>query len=254
MAALGEIRGHGVIEIGPGQGVLTRLLIEAGARVVAVEIDPALADQVEDELGDERGFTLIRGDALTVSWPALVESALESAQGPVRLCANLPYESGTHILLDWLEVSAADERIPEAVVMLQAEVGDRLVARPRTKAYGSLAALAQSSHEVRGVIDVAPGAFRPPPKVWSRVLRLQRLATPLFPPAARARHGSFIHDAFAHRRKQLASDLAGRDSLSREDWQALLAGLGHPATARAEELSPRELVTLSELARRAAKG
>ena len=224
VTALGELAGHGVIEIGPGQGALTRKLLGAGARIVAVEIDPALADQLDDELGDESAFTLVRGDALAVSWPSLIEQAATDA-GPVRLCANLPYESGTHILLDWLEVSAAEPRMTEAVVMLQAEVGDRLVAHPRTKAYGSLAALAQSTHEIRSLMDVAPGSFRPPPKVWSRVIRLRRLASPLFAPCDRARHAKFIHDAFAHRRKQLASDLAGRDDHSREDWQRLLESL-----------------------------
>jgi 16S rRNA (adenine1518-N6/adenine1519-N6)-dimethyltransferase len=249
VAGLGEIDGTGVIEIGPGHGILTRMLLDRGARVVAVEIDPVLADALVESMGEVPGFALLQADALEVRWSDLSEAALAGAAAPVRLCASLPYESGTRILLDWLEASAADPRMPEAVVMLQAEVGERLVARPRTKAFGSLGAIAQSTHAIRSHLDVSPGSFRPQPKIWSKVLRLTRLESPLFAPEDRKRHATFIQAAFAHRRKQLASDLAGQDGLTREQWQELIVALGHPATARAEELTPPELVALSQAAR-----
>ena len=249
VSALGEIGGKGVIEIGPGQGILTRILLERGARVVAVEIDPALADFLVADIGDLPGFALLRADALEVRWSDLVEAALAEAFAPVRLCASLPYDSGTRILLDWLEASAADPRMPEAVVMLQSEVGERLVAKPRTKPYGSLGVLAQATHAIRSVLEVSPGSFRPQPKIWSKVVKLTRLDAPLFVPADRQRHASFIQMAFAHRRKQLASDLAGQDGLTREQWQELLVSLGHSAKARAEELTPADLVALSRKGR-----
>lgn len=249
VAALGDVAGRGIVEIGPGHGILTRRLLDRGARVIAVEIDPALADSLARTLGESKAFALLKADALDVRWADLVEAALAGASAPVRLCASLPYESGTRILLDWLEASAADPRMPDAVVMLQAEVGERLVARPRTKAYGSLGAIAQATHAIRPVLVVSPGSFRPQPKIWSRILRLTRLDDPLFAPSDRQRHASFIQAAFAHRRKQLASDLAGQDGLARERWQELLVSIGHSARARAEELTPSDLVALSRAAR-----
>ena len=258
VAALGDVRASAVIEVGPGKGALTRPLLEACARVVAVEIDPALADDLELEMppgpASGRGeLALVRGDATRIPWRELL--ALASAGGiesSVPLAANLPYESGTAILLDWMAASAADTRLDRAVVMLQLEVAQRLVAKPRSEAYGSLGALAACTHRVKPLMKVGPGSFRPQPKVWSQVVALVARPDPLFSPEERTRHAPFIQAAFAHRRKQLAVAMNGRDGLDRDAWRDQLEAQGLPATSRAEEMSPEGLVALSRAASTAA--
>lgn len=242
--ALGPLADRAVIEIGPGHGALTTLLVERARRVVAVEIDPELAAGARAFLPPSRG-TVLECDATHADWPAWLATALEGGlEPPVAFASNLPYESGTAILQDWLEASAAEAALPFAVVMLQREVAERVTATANSRAHGFLSALAQSTHAVRGLFDVAPGSFRPVPKVWSRVVRLDRLATPLIAPPERAAWTAFLHDAFAHRRKQLAVSLAGRHGHSREGWRERLVALGHAETARAETLPVSDLVAL----------
>jgi 16S rRNA (adenine1518-N6/adenine1519-N6)-dimethyltransferase len=162
--------------------------------------------------------------------------------------ANLPYEAAAPILLRWLEASCAEPRLARAVVMVQLEMARRLAAGPGSKDYGSLGALAQCTHEVAKVVDAAPGSFRPPPKVRSRVVELRRLECPRLDLKSWKSGADFIHAAFAKRRKQLATGLAGRAGLSRADWQRLLAERGKAPTARAEEMEPAELLDLGRAA------
>ena len=267
VAAAGDLAGRGVVEVGPGHGVLTRLLAGRAARVIALEIDPALAAELSAELEPAiraHRVAIRLEDAVEADWIALGDDLRATPEAPAAFVANLPYESGTAILGRWLAASAADPRLDPAVVMLQREVAERIAAQPSTKAYGALSVLAQATHRVRTVLDVAPGSFRPMPKVFSRVLHLKRRADPLFEPPERAAVEAFVHAAFAQRRKQLAVVLGspgartpgaeGAPGLEgapgpeaapgREGWQRLLAESGHPPTARAEELTPAELVAL----------
>jgi 16S rRNA (adenine1518-N6/adenine1519-N6)-dimethyltransferase len=163
----------------------------------------------------------------------------------VKLVANLPYDVGTAMVIAWLRACASEPRLGEAIVMLQAEVGARLAARPGTKEYGALGALAQSTHSVERVADVSPSCFSPAPKVWSRVVRLSRRATPAFPLERWEPHAEFLHAAFAHRRKQLAVSLAGARGLGRDAWREALLAIGHREEARAEDLSPEDLAALA---------
>lgn len=249
--AAGDVRDHVVIEVGPGRGALTRHLLDRGARVIALEIDPILAEGLGEAIGaepDAPRLEILLEDAARADWAALLDRALNLAPPPVAFVANLPYESGTAILQRWLEVSAARPEFDRAIVMLQREVAERVAATPSTKAFGVLSILVQATHSVKTVLDVSPGSFRPVPKVWSRVIRLERRPDPLFTPHERARVVAFVHAALSQRRKQLAGTLAesaAAGGRSREEWQGLLAAHGHAATARAEELSPAEIIALS---------
>ena len=151
--------GDPVIEIGPGLGILTRALLRAGAQVTAIELDRDLAAFLREELPE---ITLIEGDAAKVDWPALVQPG-------TKVVANLPYNVGTTVVMQLLRTRGLFESV---TVMLQKEVVDRLMAEPGTRAYGALtvetAALARPVY----IMTIEPGAFHPPPKVRSSVLRL----------------------------------------------------------------------------------
>lgn len=234
----GDLSRSVVVEVGPGRGALTRLLATAASRVVALEIDPLLAAALREELG--AAVAVRDQDALAADWSALADEAARE----VVLVANLPYETGTPILSRWLEASARDPRLPRAVVMLQREVAQRVGAAEGSADYGVLGALARATHRVTKVMDVAPGSFRPAPKVWSRVIRLERRERPDFAPSERDAVTRLVHAAFAHRRKQVASALDGFMGRTREQWQSALRGVARE-DARAQDLSPADFAALA---------
>ena len=210
--------GH-VIEIGPGPGGLTRSLLKAGAgQVIAVEKDRrcvAALEELAEAFGDR--LTIIEADALDVNVPAL-------ATPPRRIVANLPYNVATPLLIGWLRQIDAFERL---ILMFQREVAERLVARPRSKAYGRLSVITQWLCETRVLFNVDKRAFTPPPKVVSAVVALTPRPEPLAPAAFDALE-HVTGAAFAQRRKMLRSSLKGLD--------VDLETLDIDPTARAEEL------------------
>jgi len=217
----GELRDADIIEIGPGPGGLTRALLAAGARVVAVERDErcvaALADLAAAYPGRLR---IVSGDALTLDFAAL-------APAPRRIVANLPYNIATPLLLGWLR--HIDE-YAGLTLMFQKEVAERLVAAPRSKSYGRLSIVTQWLTEPKAVFDIPPKAFVPAPKVTSTVVRF----TPRPAPLAAAEMSALERvtaAAFGQRRKMLRQSLK-----SLGDAEGLLAEAGIPGTARAEEL------------------
>jgi 16S rRNA (adenine1518-N6/adenine1519-N6)-dimethyltransferase len=218
--------------VGPGPGGLSRaLLLEGAARLVAIEVDPrAIAALRELQAASGGRLELIEGDALKIDPRGL-------GPPPRRIVANLPYNISTPLLIRWLH--EADE-IADMVLMFQKEVVDRLTARPRSKDYGRLSVLAQHVCEVRRLFDVPASAFVPPPKVTSTVVRLtprpkgQRLAD--LRPLER-----LTAAAFGQRRKMLRGALAGVF----EAPERVLEGSGLKGTARAEELTVAEFVTLA---------
>lgn len=236
------------LEIGPGRGVLTVRLVARFRRVLAVEIDADLADRLPGVVGRPERLVTWRRDAVELDWPSAVAACRQgAAPGAPATClvANLPYEVSAPLLLAYLRCSSRDRLLGRAVVMVQAEMADRLAAAPGSRAYGSLGAVASCTHAVEKVMDVGPGSFQPPPRVRSRVLALAPRSRPAFGPIEWDRHARFIHRAFAHRRKQLARSLAGTCGLSREEWRCRIEDLGRPGDVRAEALSPEELVALS---------
>lgn len=230
----GDIASGTTIEIGPGPGGLTFALLEAGARVVAVERDPrCVAALRELEAQWPERLTVIEADALTVA-------AHQIGAPPRRIVANLPYNVATPLLLAWLAEAQAFESL---TLMFQKEVADRLVARPGTKAYGRLSVAVQWRCSVQRLFDIDPRAFVPPPKIVSSVVRLAPHAAP-HPEADPAWMERVAASAFAQRRKMLRQSLK---SLG-DDAEALLTRAGIDPTRRAETLSIGEFAALARAA------
>jgi 16S rRNA (adenine1518-N6/adenine1519-N6)-dimethyltransferase len=223
------------VEIGPGPGGLTRaLLLEGAGHVVAVEKDARCRDALAELRSAAPGrLELVEADALGISAETLGDS-------PRRIVANLPYNVGTPLLLAWLAALTRDSAAFETiVVMLQKEVAERLVAAPRSKAYGRLAVVTQWLTAPRILFDVPASAFVPPPKVVSSVVRLDPRPAPRAPASLGALE-RVTQAAFGQRRKMLRQSLK-----SLGDAPRLLAATGLPETARAEELSVEDFCALA---------
>ena len=197
----GPLEGQTVLEIGPGPGGLTRALLDAGAaKVLAIERDSRFAAFLDDLAGQSAGrLVVIEADALEVD-----EAALLAERGLSRaiICANLPYNIGTALLIKWLKASSL-WRGPMCL-MFQKEVAQRICANPGSDAYGRLAVLAQSVCHARLEMSLPAGAFTPPPKVASAVVRLDPLAAPFDDLAALE---AVTGAAFGQRRKMLRQAL-----------------------------------------------
>jgi 16S rRNA (adenine1518-N6/adenine1519-N6)-dimethyltransferase len=187
-----------LVEIGPGRGALTELLVGKAASLDCIEIDRDLAAALTQRWGASRGFTLHTGDALEFDFAALAASRGRR----LRVIGNLPYNISTPLLF---HVAAAHEHVDDLHVMLQKEVIDRIAAAPGSGEYGRLTVMLAPWIEAKHLFDVGPGAFTPPPRVWSAVARLTVRRAPAFEvPAAFART---VSAAFSQRRKTLRNAL-----------------------------------------------
>ena len=224
--AAGDLTACDVLEVGPGPGGLTRGLLAEGARhVLAIEKDPRCLPALTEIATAYPGqLTIVAGDALEVD-------ALAHLTPPIRICANLPYNIGTELLVRWLTPPDWPPFWTSLTLMFQREVAERIVAAPGTKAYGRLAILAQWRCEARIVLDLPPQAFTPPPKVSSAVVHLTALPAPRHP-ADPATLGRVVAAAFNQRRKMLRAALRG---LSPEIERHLIAADIAP-TDRAEQI------------------
>jgi 16S rRNA (adenine1518-N6/adenine1519-N6)-dimethyltransferase len=233
--AAGSLDEGTTIEIGPGPGGLTRALLAEGAgRVVAIERDPrCLAALAELAALYPGRLELVEGDALALDPTALTEA-------PRRVVANLPYNIATALLLKWLGRIGNYQSL---TLMFQREVAERLVALPRSSAYGRLSVLVQWLCEAKILFDIPPSAFTPPPKIVSSVVRLVPRAT-LLAPADKATLERVTAAAFGQRRKMLRSSLKSLGL----PVEPLLAAAGVVGTARAEELSIGEFCALARAA------
>jgi len=163
--ALAPKAGETIVEIGPGTGALTSVLVERAGSVIAVEFDKKLAPLLHERFGGFGNFKLVMADALTVDLCAAILPARSA-----RLVANLPYNISTAILQ---RLISQRECLQDMVLMLQREVVERLLAPAGTTDRGFISVLVEAYCEAEKLFDVAPGAFRPPPKVWSSVMRLK---------------------------------------------------------------------------------
>lgn len=154
-----------IIEIGPGTGALTSVLVERAGRVIAVEFDNKLTPLLTERFAEFPNFNLVMGDALTTDFCTAILPARKA-----RLVANLPYNISTAILQ---KLISQRECLDEMVLMLQREVVERVLAPAGTTDRGFISVLVEAYCETEKLFDVAPGAFRPPPKVWSSVMRLK---------------------------------------------------------------------------------
>lgn len=236
--SLGIESGDVFLEIGPGRGALTRPLAERAARVIAVEIDRDLAAALPDRMPSN--VRVIQGDFLDVDLPRLFEA--ESA--PVRVAGNLPYNVSSPILFKLLEAANDGRRLRDATLMLQKEVADRLVAGPGTGEYGALAIQVALTASVERVLSLPPGAFRPPPKVRSAVVRLT-----FHPPSVdvgdRAVFERLVRGMFLQRRKTIGNALKPVTYSLGTSSNELLARAGIDPGRRPETLSLDDLARLS---------
>ena len=240
--AAGPLAGVTVVEIGPGPGGLTRaLLAEGAARVIAIERDerclPALAEIAARYPGQ---LEIVSGDALVVDAGALVAGA-----APARVCANLPYNVATPLLVGWLLSDPWPPWFDRLTLMFQREVAERIVAGPEDRAnYGRLGVLAGWRARTRILFDVPPSAFTPPPKVTSSVVELVPRVDPA--PCDPATLGAVTRAAFGQRRKMLRQSLKGLSHGGRAvDPLALLGAAGIEPTKRAEEVDVDGFVRLA---------
>jgi 16S rRNA (adenine1518-N6/adenine1519-N6)-dimethyltransferase len=223
-----------VLEIGGGLGVLSMRLAARVAHVHVVEVDRTLEPQLRLALEPFANTRLWIADALELDL-----AALEPA--PTKVVANLPYGIAATVLLRTIEEL---ESVTSWVVMVQREVGERLAAAPGTPAYGAPSVLAQLTCEVKVLRPISRSVFRPAPNVDSVLVGLTRHSVARWDRSV----ARLVHDAFAHRRKTLATSLAlapGAPDGVRERVRAALLELGHPADERAERLSPEEFTALA---------
>jgi 16S rRNA (adenine1518-N6/adenine1519-N6)-dimethyltransferase len=243
VASAAIVAGETVVEIGPGDGALTRPLLEvARGHLIAIEIDPLRASALEEELGRAAGLTILRGDVLARPIAGWVEQAGLSL--PAAVVANLPYNVATPILSRAIEERSAVSRI---VATVQREVARRFVAAPGSDDYGYLSVRAALFSRGEILFDIPPGSFRPRPKVVSSVLRL----IPREPPVTGSeldRVLSIASAAFQMRRKSLPNALAGIGT--RQGWAEALDRCGLSARSRAEELGASDFVRLASEERR----
>jgi 16S rRNA (adenine1518-N6/adenine1519-N6)-dimethyltransferase len=225
-----------VFEVGPGPGGLTRAILSLNAKkVIAVERDdrclPALAEISAHYPGR---LDVLSGDALKTDFASLAPK-----DGPVAIIANLPYNVGTQLLLNWLLPPVWPPFWQSLTLMFQKEVGERITAEPDDDHYGRLAVLAGWRTEARMAFDVPPQAFSPPPKVISTVVHLTPRTNPIDCDAKKL--GRVTEAAFGQRRKML------RQSLKSLGGEALLVTAGIDPQRRAETLSVQEFCRLANL-------
>ncbi|MBI1374923.1 MAG: ribosomal RNA small subunit methyltransferase A [Phycisphaera sp.] len=231
LAAAAIEPGDAVLEVGPGTGVLTEPMLAAGGRVVAVEIDDDMAGILRERIGEDcDGWTLVHADVMAGKHainPDVV-AALDGAS--FKLVANLPYNVAGPLLAT---LATDHPTMASAIVMIQREVAERIVAAPGGKEYGPLTVILQAMCTIDRVTTLSPNCFWPRPKVDSAVIRLVRRDTPLTddPHALSA----FLQRLFQKRRKQIGAIL-GRDTLPN----------GFDPTLRPEQLSVERLIALAD--------
>ena len=240
--ALGDVLETTVLEIGPGKGILTSLLARRTRRLIAVELDRVLAAQLRLKFGMSRNVEIIEADVLSVDFdslfgpkPGLGRPGIELKPQPVKVVGNLPYYITSDILLRLFEFSKYFESI---VIMVQKEVADRIAAEPGGRDFGMLSATTQLYARVEKLFTLPPGAFSPPPKVHSTVLRLT--IDPQQEKLGVAGDGfvNFLRRSFGQKRKTLWNNL--KESYPEAGLKRALAEAHVKPTARAETLSLEE--------------
>jgi 16S rRNA (adenine1518-N6/adenine1519-N6)-dimethyltransferase len=239
VGALAPRAGETVVEIGPGRGALTSLLLESGARVVAIEFDRELAAILRERFEGREEFKLVEADALNVDFCSAIEPASSA-----RVVANLPYNISTAMLQRLIEQRRC---LMEFVLMLQREVVERITAQPGESERGYLTVLVEAFCESEALFDVPPGAFRPVPKVFSTVARL-RVRDDASPGVNERLFTRLVSVCFAQKRKTILNNLRSAP----EDLRSLIESAGGVThlleAARVEPQRRAESLTLEEWA------
>jgi 16S rRNA (adenine1518-N6/adenine1519-N6)-dimethyltransferase len=244
--AIAPASGDVFIEIGPGPGALTRALAETGAPITAVELDRDLAAHLSKDA--PANVSVVEGDILRVDLDRLLHEALAtkaSGTAAVRVVGNLPYNIASSILLRLVRLFRGGAPLRDATLMLQEEVAVRLMAPPGGGDYGPLAIAVQLRADVRSLLSLPPGAFRPPPKVRSALVGLT------FRPARveiadEEQFERVVRTVFTKRRKTLANALQAFAAAHGTDGRAVAARAGLDGRRRPETLDIEEFARLSE--------
>ena len=225
------------IEIGAGTGVLTRALVDAGAQITAVEIDPELVAVLRSR-EDIAAAQIVAADALTFDYRAW------SKGQPWRVAGNLPYNIATPLILRLIEMPSGPDSL---TVMVQKDVAERFMASPGTRAYGSLSVAVQYAMRVEMLLTIGPQSFFPAPKVHSSVVRLTRRAEPAVTVRDLDLFWKVVRGAFAYRRKTLANSLALALHLERDAVARAIAASDLPAESRGEQLDLKAFCRLADV-------
>jgi 16S rRNA (adenine1518-N6/adenine1519-N6)-dimethyltransferase len=236
--ALGDLSQRTVVEIGPGHGSITDILASRAKRLIAVELDRALAAELRFRFRDQSQVEILEADILTVDL-AQLSGPQSAGKDKIDVLGNLPYYITSDILL---HLCAAASSIARAVLMMQREVADRVAASPGVRDYGLLSATTQMYARVEPLFTLPPSAFNPPPDVYSSVIRLEFAPRFIELGVDPAGFDRFLKQAFAQKRKTLANNLrfAGREPATlTAAWPADLA-----PQARAEEIPLERMAAL----------
>ena len=234
--ALGPTADDTVVEIGPGRGALTEILAARSGKVVAVEIDRALATNLRDSYRDRHNVEIVDGDFLETDISAL-------ATPGYLLIGNVPYNITTPIIFKAIEPPIP----PRSVFLVQREVAERLASNAGDEDYGALTINVAVVAKVEQVLTVPAGAFRPPPKVESAVVRLTPLKKSIVPLESLPAFRSFVQAAFGLRRKQMVRVIRSIRGLSAEEATTALENAGIDPAARPEIVTPKQFAQLFEL-------
>jgi 16S rRNA (adenine1518-N6/adenine1519-N6)-dimethyltransferase len=229
--------GDCIVEIGPGEGALTFPLLQAAGNLTAIELDRDLIEPLRARAAGIGELAIVNQDVLSVDFGALARNATGVDGAQIRVVGNLPYNISTPILFHCLDHASA---IQDMHFMLQKEVVERMAAGPGSKTYGRLSVMLQLRCVVQPLFGVPPGAFRPPPKVDSAVVRLTPLAAEQLPRADFGMIDRLVRAAFGQRRKTLSN------ALSELADAAQLRAAGIDPKARAEQLAPSAFVALAQ--------
>ncbi|NDO18748.1 16S rRNA (adenine(1518)-N(6)/adenine(1519)-N(6))-dimethyltransferase RsmA [Lachnospiraceae bacterium MD329] len=231
----------GVIEIGPGFGVLTRALAERAEKVISIELDERLLPVLQYTLSDFDNVKIVNADVLKLDLHSLIQEEFGSQK--VSIAANLPYYITTPIITRLLE-----EKLPvkNIVVMVQKEVAERMAAEPSTKDYGAITVLCKYFTKPQIVANVPSSLFVPPPKVDSAVLKLEVLDKPAVDVKDEKLFFRVVKAAFSQRRKTLLNCLCANFPINKTDMSELLLQLGIDPKRRGETLSLEEFAAAAD--------
>ena len=242
IAMAAEIENEGVIEIGPGFGVLTNELAKRAKKVVALEIDDRLIPVLADTLGEYDNVKVINQDVLKADIEKLIDDEFNGEK--VSVAANLPYYITTPIITALIEDGLP---LKNLVVMVQKEVADRITATPGTKNYGAISVLCQYYTEPKLVCTVGANMFVPPPKVDSAVVKMAFRNTPAVSIKDEKMFFKTVKAAFSQRRKTLLNCLVSNFTHTKAELTELMESVGIEPTRRGETLSLEEFARLSDI-------
>lgn len=239
--ASGVDKTYGVIEIGPGIGVLTRELASRAAKVVAIEVDERLPPLLAETMAGVDNFKLVMQDVLKVDLNALIKEEFPGM--PVAVCANLPYYITSPIVMKLLS-----DRLPieSLTVMVQKEAADRLAAAPGTRASSAISCAVSYYARSRMMFTAAPGSFYPAPKVTSAVVRMELRREPAVRVTDEQAYFALIRAAFGQRRKTAANAIASGLALPKDDVTAAIIAAGFDARVRPEALTLEDFARIQQ--------